>query len=282
MARLVQRLSSGLRYAPSVFGRYYRLVLAITNDDLAATEALFVRLARAEPMTESLDIVSLADDGLGDDADLFVSLMNGDEQTEIGFQAPDPEVAATFRKRLTSGLRLLDHTLPELSGEIAAIIRQIVIAGGDPSKRLQFDGGSHYQLWGGLFLNGAFHADDVAIVEVMAHECAHSLLFGFCTEEALVTNEDDELFASPLRIDLRPMDGIYHATFVSARMHLAMSALAGHDSLSASDRSRARAAAALDLRNFDAGYTVVAEHGRLTGLGRGLMEGAKAYIDSVR
>jgi HEXXH motif-containing protein len=183
--------------------------------------------------------------------------------------------------RLEEGLALLRRSLAPLDQEFRAIIRRIIIIGSDPSKPFDVDGGSHYQLWGALFLNGEHHPDALGVAEVLAHESAHSLLFGFCMDEPLVENRDEELYASPLRADLRPMDGIYHATFVSARMHWAMSQLAGDPGLSAADRARAAAAAATDRENFEAGYGVVAEHGRLTPLGRTLMERARSYMDAA-
>ena len=118
-------------------------------------------------------------------------------------------------------------------------------------------------------------------VEVIAHESAHSLLFGFCTDEPLVENRGDELYTSPLRPDPRPMDGIYHATFVSARMHLAMSRLAESGMLDQESRDAAIRAAASDAANFEAGYAVVRDHGRLTRTGRALMDSARAYMDTV-
>ncbi len=77
------------------------------------------------------------------------------------------------------------------------------------------------------------------------------------------------------------MDGIYHATFVSARMHWAMSELAKSHLLTEAERDRARKAADEDLRNFQSGYSVVEAHGKLSEVGRSLMANAKAYIDSV-
>ena len=65
----------------------------------------------------------------------------------------------------------------------------------------------------------------LSLLETLAHEAAHSLLFGIQISGPLVLNPDDARFASPLRVDLRPMDGVYHATFVSARMHFAMQEL---------------------------------------------------------
>ena len=282
MARLVDDLCRGVDFAPGVFGRYYDLVLAIENDDTDAAIQLFAELTEARPAPLGFQVHALGSPLLGTESARYLRMMNDDASVDIGFLTPGDQVASDFRTRLDAGFVLVDEVLPELSSEIRAIIRQIVIAGSDPSKAYQFDGGSHYQLWGALFLNGQYHPDQISVAEVLAHECAHSLLFGFCIDEALVDNDDDEVFASPLRVDRRPMDGIYHATFVSARMHWAMSRLSLGAILCSEERERARAAADADLINFDAGYEVVAEHGRLTPLGRGLMSAAKAYADSVR
>lgn len=282
MNRLIG-LSSGYEIlSPAVFARYYELVEAITDDRFDDARRLFDELANAKPVPKTLQVVTLGEPELGDESERYSRLMNADTSIQLGFLPPAPEVAAAFRERLARGIRLLDTVLPELAGEIRAIVHQIVIVGSDPTAKFQFDGGSHYQLWGALFLNGNFHPDEIAIAEVLAHESAHSLLFGFCTHEPLVHNADEELFSSPLRVDKRPMDGIYHATFVSARMHWAMSRLAQSDALDTQQKQRARTAAAADAVNFNAGYAVVAEHADLSSLGRSLMASAKAYMDSVR
>ncbi len=52
----------------------------------------------------------------------------------------------------------------------------------------------------------------------LLHETAHQLLFGLSLDQPVVENDVEERYASPLRPDPRPMDGIFHATFVCARM----------------------------------------------------------------
>ncbi|MBF7730096.1 aKG-HExxH-type peptide beta-hydroxylase [Pseudomonas sp. N040] len=282
MTRLTEQLSGSGVVSPAVFARYYELVEAITGDRFDDARRLFDELVRVKPMPQTLQVVTLGDPALGEESERYTRLMNADTSIDLGFLPPAPEVASAFRERLARGMQLLDTALPALAGEIRAIVHQIVIVGSDPAAKFQFDGGSHYQLWGALFLNGNFHPDEIAVAEVLAHESAHSLLFGFCTHEPLVRNADEELFSSPLRVDQRPMDGIYHATYVSARMHWTMSQLTHSDALDARQKARAHAAAEADARNFDAGYGVVAEHAILSDLGRSLMASAKAYMDSVR
>jgi len=278
---LAQALTRGERQAPAVFAHYYMLLNAVLDGAFDDAERHFAALAALEPLPERMRIAPLAPRELGPDYTLYRDMMNSDPTVDIGFASPSEAGFAAFRQRLERGLRLMRAAVPQLYGEIEAIIQDIVIVAGDRSKKFQFDGGSHFQLWGALFLNGDSHHDDVAIVEVLAHESAHSLLFGFCTEEFLVENEDEELYSSPLRPDARPMDGIYHATFVSARMHWALDQLLRSGALDAASRERALEANALNMSNFWSGHGVVAEHGRLTALGRRLMEGANAYMASV-
>ena len=131
--------------------------------------------------------------------------------------------------------------------------------------------GSSYSLWGALFLNASSHNNDITMVEVITHETAHCLLYGLSIEESLVLNPDDKYFPSPLRSDLRPMDGIYHATFVSARMHWAMSRLIESGQLDAHECETAEQARIADQKNFNTGYETIAAHALLTATGEQVM-----------
>lgn len=278
---LIEHAVGGGRVPPGAFARYFNLVKAIYRQDRIGTERLLEELADTKPMSHDLEIVALGDDALAQDSELYVEKWQENETRETSFCPPLEETAYYFRDRLDEGLSLVECALPDLYGEIRAIVHQIVISGSDPRLKNQFNGGSHYQLWGALFLNGRFHPDRVAVAEVLAHESAHSLLFGFCTHEGLVNNDEDAVYTSPLRDDPRPMDGIYHATFVSARMHWAMTQLSECPLLTSNERNRAGQAVKKDKTNFQAGYSVINDHGLLTESGYVLMNGAREYIDAA-
>lgn len=280
--RLIQSLHQGDRYRPMLFRDYYALADALYADDKAIAEAQFARLAGSRPSSGGLSIESLRDPAHDAKSAIYQQMMTGDSGAEMAVLPPAADVAERFVERFQKGMELMDHALPALSGEVRAIVREVVCVSGDPSRKMQFDGGSHFQLWGALMLNADFHPTPQAIVEVVAHESAHSLLFAFCTDEPLVYNDDEDLYPSPLRHDLRPMDGLYHATFVSARMHWAMSRLLESGALAEEDRAGVIAAREADFKNFQAGYSVVSAHADLSGIGARLMDGARAYIDGVR
>ena len=278
---LIARIEGGERQKPFTFSLYYDLVDAIFDEDFSTAEAVFAAMALAEPASAKLLIAGLGEPGLAEQSYRYQRLMNADQTLDIGFSRPSLEVAHAFRERFITGMALLDRAIPSLAGEIREIVCEVVSVVGDPRRAYQFDGGSHYQLWGALFLNAEFHKTDHAMVEVVAHESAHSLLFGFCTHEALVENEDDEVFASPLRPDPRPMDGIFHATYVSARMHWAMSRLIESGEIEGEAREQAIESRLADKQNFCAGHEIIRAHARLTPTGRALIDAASHYMETV-
>ncbi len=75
------------------------------------------------------------------------------------------------------------------------------------------------------------------MVESLAHETAHALLFGLPLGADLTTNDPGERYALPLRLDPRPIEGIVHATYVLARMIYALDQISGSVRLGADERA---------------------------------------------
>ena len=280
-ARIAQ-MRSGQRFSPSTFADYYDLVPALATGDPTAANALFAAICEAEPMADGLHVAAFGHGDLAGETDRFARMMkDAEDEGAPDILPPSVGQAEAFAERLSLGLELLDAAAPLVSGEIRAIVSQIVIVRGAPEKEVKLDGGSHYRLWGALFLNADFHPTRLAMAEVLAHEASHSLLFGFCLDEALTKNDDEARYASPLRLDPRPMEGIYHATFVSARMYWAMRALSSSLLLTPVEQADARRRAEEDAVNFRAGLAVLRADAGMTNVGAGLMDAASAYMKSV-
>lgn len=278
LAAVISRLRSGVRFSPATFGWYYELVLALLDEREESAIHAFGNILTSKPAGTGFVMRAMAAPAADVDCDLYRRRI-GPQMADL-FQPPAPGAVENFRERFDAGYALLSGALPELAGEIGALVREVVLATSPDGAPLQFDGASAYQLWGLLFLNPKFHPTPVAVAEVLAHESAHSLLFGFAFDEPLVFNDDDELYPSPLRLDPRPMDGIYHATYVSARMRWAMTRLAASPLLDDEMRAAALSAAASDRENFEKGHEIVARHGRLSATGEALMAEARAYMSA--
>jgi HEXXH motif-containing protein len=192
---------------------------------------------------------------------------------------PNPALMAGYRQRLAAAFELLDEGFPQMAAEIRALLREIVVAAGpqDP-KAITFDGASSYMMWGAVLLNARGQKDVLDTAQALAHESGHNLLFGFSSSGPLVENSDDELFGSPLRRDPRPMDGVFHATYVIARMHQTLSRLLESAVLDADQAELAKRDLALHRKNFEAGDLVIHQGGRLTEVGHQAIESAREYM----
>lgn len=60
--------------------------------------------------------------------------------------------------------------------------------------------------------------DILYYLEHIIHECAHQNLFALQMIDPVVLNDNKDRYIAPIRKQLRPMDGIFHACFVLARM----------------------------------------------------------------
>jgi len=278
LSAVARESRQGVQHSPEGFGLYYDIASALLQDDLPHATALIDEL-RVEPMLAPNAFEVFALDALPENArERYCRLMDTDPETPFIIMSPSAEDAEIHKHRFIAALERLKILLPELAGEVDALVRQVILVVGDPSLSYDFAGGSCYMLWGALFINGASHPDELSMMEAIAHESAHSLLFGFTIDEPLVLNDADQRYSSPLRDDPRPMDGIYHATFVCARMHWAMSQLALSSDIDADLAAHAKARAAIHAHSFHSGLALVREHGVLSDTGRALMEGAERYM----
>jgi HEXXH motif-containing protein len=277
LAAPIAMLASGRSLGPEAFGLYYQLVEELLSGELDGAIKIGRCLATcpARPAPARWRVMGRGSaEARGLDAILDQRL--GNEAAD--FSPISGEKVIAFDRLLRDGLALLAEGLPPLHEELTAIVSDVLLAQAPPGATVEFDGASHYQFWGLLLLNPKHHRDRLAVAEVLAHESGHSVLFGLCREQVLSDNADDELYPSPLRADPRPMDGIIHATYVSARMAWAMESLVESGCLSPAEKVAALQAAADDRRRFHAGLSTVDEHAQLTALGRDVVDGARVWV----
>ena len=277
----LRRLEGG-PVSPLIFSFYCDAVLAIEENNVAEASRLLNELIQF-PAHSGETIVSELNDLVHDaHAQRFVRFIDTDPTTKFDVFAPSRAAADNCRALIRDAFALMDAGDPDLAAEIRALLRDIVLAAGtEEPKAMTFDGASSFMLWGGIIINANRRDSQLAMVQMLAHESTHNLLFGLSADVPLVENSDEELFPSPLRLDPRPMDGIYHATFVTARMHRAVGQLLKSGVLPAALRETARTELVENRRLFDKGIKVVREHGKLTSLGDALMRGAENYMASA-
>lgn len=138
--------------------------------------------------------------------------------------ATDDEVERSVRG-IDRAIALMREAAPEVHAEVEIVIRDIVLARPDGTNLMNYAGASSFALWGAITLNAETQFDWIQIFRQTVHETGHNLLFAIAREEPLVKAHPSVRRASPLRTDVRPLDGIFHAAYVSAREAYALEAL---------------------------------------------------------
>ena len=277
----LERLLSEIRahrQPPSVFASYFELVFALKAKRHEEAAHLWRRIAAKVGDTPSLDVAPLTAEALGEDAPRFVRLLNAGENGAI-YGPPDVAQWPRFQVGIPEALSLLDQANPALAAEVRALI--VLVIGSAPlTREVSFGGVTSLTLWGAVTLNTEVHRTPLEIADGLVHEGAHTLLFGYAVDERLVRNPDSERFSSPLRSDPRPMDGVFHATFVCARLHLFYRGLLRRRA--EGDRvgdPRAIEKKVADLASrFDDGARLIADKASLTPLGEKVLRSSIEFM----
>ena len=275
-----ERLRTG-PVPPLAFGAYFELVLALESGELEAARQLLLEIAAAPNHAGGPIVLDLADPASDRAAGRYHRLIDTDPNEPFQVLPPPPELSLACRQRIAEAFALLERGDPELADEIRGLLREIVLAVGPirPGS-MTFDGASSFMLWGAIVLNPRMFQSSLDVAQALAHESGHNLLFGLCIDGSLVENDDEPRYTSPLRQDLRPMDGIVHATFVTARMHRSLLRLRASGVLSGGEDEQAGRLLAGHERNFAMGWAIVDREARLTQRGRSIMADARHHMQA--
>ena len=266
------------RQAPSVYASYFELVFALKAKRHDEAVHLWRRIAATVGRTPVLEVIPLTEERLGEDAARFVRLLNAAEKGPI-YGPPDLTRWPAFAAGVAEAFSILEQTDAAFAAEIRALI--VLVIGSAPlSPALSFGGVTSLTLWGAVTLNTELHRTPSEILGGLVHEGAHTLLFGYAVDEPFVRNPDSQRFASPLRSDPRPMDGVFHATFVCARLYLLYRRLLERrpEGLRGLDPREIEKKMAELASRFDDGARLIADKASLTQLGERVLRSSVDYM----
>jgi HEXXH motif-containing protein len=103
------------------------------------------------------------------------------------------------------------------------------------------------------------------------------LLFGLSSNEGLTRNSGEARYDSPVRADKRPIDGIFHACFVTTRVHLAMKRLLDSGSLAEHESELAIESCQHNEKAGRESLAVLARHAEPTTLGKAILRELEDY-----
>ena len=254
--------------APAGFGAYYDFVQALEQNRTGRAKSLLREILFDSDAGSGVQINRLGADYSGRISSRFQAYMGNGKTDASGIAKCPQRDARRFKTNLSAALGILAARVPDLYAEFQTLIREIILVVPDGSCDDEFEGGTCFKLWGALFLNAESEATPLQLAITLAHEEGHAVLFGACRSEMLVENPDEERFWSPIRQAERPMEGIFHATFVSARMALTIREIQRNGALSIAEKKTIDQELSQALSIYEDGVDIVAENARFTQTGK--------------
>lgn len=196
--------------------------------------------------------------------------------------APVESDAAACLEDLSRAREILARADSEFAAEVAPLARLVVLGAPGGLERSQaFGACSTFFMRETVLVNAATRRSAIGAADMLVHETSHILLFSLAMDQSLTTDTGDARFASAARSDPRPIDGVFHACFVSTRVHLAMSRMIASGRLSAreaedaaGERERNRGVAAQTL-------DTLRRHASPTPVGRDILDALVRYWDEA-
>jgi HEXXH motif-containing protein len=202
----------------------------------------------------------------------------------MAMTAATDEDFASARREIGVAMQHLRDAAPELHGEVETVIRDIVMSQPDGTNLINYSGASSFALWGAFTINAETQREWLQIYRQIVHETGHNLLFGIARDEGLIADDPSIRHASPIRADPRPLDGIFHAAYVSAREALSFEALLARQDrtgfLSEEDAGIVEDLLEISVPAFWDASETLRNHAQLTDLGARVLSDCEAYMTS--
>lgn len=279
ITRQAEAIRDASTVPPSVWLCYASALEAVRHDDPEALAAALLELAAVD-LTGSAPAVRNFRDATLPTAmwDRYQGALAMDAHASVSLHPAPEQEFASASAHLAVARAHLKAADPALADEISGLIHEVVFARGEVQPGMEFGGATSFFAWGVTFLNARRHGSAVAMAAGLVHEAAHALLFAHTLGKPIVLNDPGERYASPLRQDARGMDGIFHATFVSARMCYALDRLLESGVLDQDARAEAAGERDAAVLAFQRGLDVVSVHARPVPEGEAALRGAVAYM----
>jgi HEXXH motif-containing protein len=269
------------RVDPGVFGRYYDLIAALQTQDWDAAARLWREMSQLAAQPADFAVLPFDTDALGDDAERYQRIFTIGLAAAPQFARPDDDAMTHLRGTVSAALALLDAVHADWAAEIRALIGQLVAVVPPAADAMSISGGSSMMVWGAVLIDVGARPDRIRVLSVLAHEATHQFLFGLARSEPLVTNPVRERFSTQLRPTPRPMNAIFHSTYVSGRIHALFEILRSRARLSEGESALVAEISDLQRRRFQQGCELILERAGLTDLGRRVIEEARDRVAGV-
>lgn len=245
------------------------LVLHYENKDFKSFETLIDNFSLdIQNLEQSIAVASFGDSFFSKQQwNLFEKISVAEFAETAVLERPETNKFVVASKYIQNALKEIKAIAPKYYDEINALVSTILIL-----KSNRFIAGSNFSTLSLIALSDT--QDFKMTVEYLIHETAHQYIFNLTVFDELCSGEG--LYTSPLRKDPRPIEGIYHATFVLARI-IGFYKIALRSTTNIPKRFIEEQINAYILKYND-GYNLVMKKATLTPLGKALIQSTQLLI----
>jgi hypothetical protein len=265
LAEIRQRLQSRT-VSPWMYCLFSKLTVELSKDAPGNVASLLDDIRAASSLDAAEGVVPFGDRHPASWWNQIQVLVDTDRKRPLRMQAPDAGAFEACKCDVDAGLSLLRQTDAEFYAEVALLLRTIVLGSSAPGTD-GFNGVSTFFYWGGTVLDVVLKRSPIDIIDLLVHESSHNLLFALSSRAALTKDSGKERYFSPVRTDERPMDGIFHACFVTSRVHLCLDRLIRSGQLDAKQLEEARGSLAYNESAARQSLDFLKQQAKLTATG---------------
>jgi HEXXH motif-containing protein len=179
----------------------------------------------------------------------------------------------TMKKTIEEGYQILHRVAPELYDEAQELTSQILFINSPGLKA-----GSSFDFFGLYYCDfNHYWRKKTGLMDLIAHEQGHLYLHLLNNFDPLVINAHEVSF-SPVRRANRPMMGVYHATFVLARMIYVVEKALEAGEIPAEEEGYCQEQIKMFREGFEDGMQTIASTAELTPLAQGLLDTSQELI----
>ncbi|STX52637.1 HEXXH motif domain [Legionella busanensis] len=204
--------------SPRLYSSYFKLLKAMQNDDVTLVKQIISAL-KTEDYAWSMQEMQV-NLGLQEswEKQIFyeeVCVAFGSDKLQAS--TPLSSQLEQFQADVQEAIKLIIAADFKFATEIETLVSTLFLVESKVSV-----GATSPMFFGAIYLSlPKSHIENstmLFLIEHLVHETSHLFLNTILAYDPLILNEPTELFCSPIRTDLRPLLGIYHATFVLSRV----------------------------------------------------------------
>jgi hypothetical protein len=245
---------------------------AADQQDLQKIHCIVERLVSDQFQIQETKYVNISN--LNDYYAPMVKRICGSETiNKIHFLDLSSEEFERVKSSLQRGLKVYEESFPDFFEEFKSLVGEILVLKAEGIK-----GGSSFDFFGLIHICYLYKWEKITVVlHFLVHEQGHLYVHLLSKDDPLIHNPLEK-YEAPLRVEERPLIGIYHATFVLARMQYVLSKALSYKVIPQSEWDYCEEMTDYFRKRCQVGLDIVRKHAQMTPLADGLITSASKLL----